>query len=73
MGFGGFEWLIIVVIILFLFGGKKIPQLARGLGRGIVEFRKAKDTDDDEISSDSDGGSRDSEEQRERRNEDQNY
>ncbi|MEX2368699.1 MAG: twin-arginine translocase TatA/TatE family subunit, partial [Balneolaceae bacterium] len=49
MGFGGFEWLIIVVVILFLFGGKKIPQLARGLGRGLVEFRKAKDSDDDEI------------------------
>lgn len=51
MGFlGGFEWLIILVVILFLFGGKKIPQLMRGLGRGIVEFRKAKDPDngDDE-------------------------
>lgn len=46
--FGGMEWILIILVIVFLFGGKKIPQLARGLGRGIVEFRKAKDTDDDE-------------------------
>lgn len=59
MGFGGFEWLIIVIVVLFLFGGKKIPQLARGLGRGIIEFRKAKDSDDeDEISSGSEDNRR---------------
>lgn len=38
---GGFEWIIIVLIVLLLFGAKKIPELARGLGQGINEFRKA--------------------------------
>ncbi|MDG5767606.1 twin-arginine translocase TatA/TatE family subunit [Balneolales bacterium ANBcel1] len=42
MGFlGGFEWLIIALIIIFLFGARKIPDMARGIGRGIFEFRKA--------------------------------
>lgn len=35
------ELLIIVGLILLLFGGKKIPELMRGLGRGINEFKKA--------------------------------
>ncbi|MCH8567648.1 MAG: twin-arginine translocase TatA/TatE family subunit [Balneolales bacterium] len=39
--FGGFEMAIIVLIILLLFGAKKIPELARGLGQGINEFKKA--------------------------------
>jgi len=34
---------IIVVVALFLFGGKKIPEFARGLGKGIREFKDAKD------------------------------
>ena len=34
---------IIVVLALFLFGGKKIPELARGLGQGIKEFKDAQD------------------------------
>lgn len=38
---GGFEWIIIVLIVLLLFGAKRIPELARGLGQGINEFRKA--------------------------------
>ncbi len=41
MGIGAVEWLVIVLIILLLFGAKKIPELARGLGQGISEFRKA--------------------------------
>lgn len=36
------EWLIILVIVLLLFGGKKIPELMRGLGKGIREFNAAK-------------------------------
>ena len=36
----GQEWLIIAVIILVLFGGSKIPQLMRGVGRGISEFQE---------------------------------
>jgi sec-independent protein translocase protein TatA len=35
---GGGEWVIIVIIVLILFGGKKIPELMRGLGQGIREF-----------------------------------
>lgn len=39
---GGFEWVFIVLAILLLFGGKKIPELMRGLGKGISEFKKGK-------------------------------
>ncbi|MCU0416491.1 MAG: twin-arginine translocase TatA/TatE family subunit [Cytophagaceae bacterium] len=35
------EILLIVLLVVFLFGGKKIPELARGLGRGIREFKDA--------------------------------
>ncbi len=44
MGFGGLgptELLIIFFIILLIFGGSKLPGLARGLGQGIREFKKA--------------------------------
>lgn len=37
----GIELVVIVLIVLLLFGAKKIPELARGLGQGISEFRKA--------------------------------
>ena len=37
----GSEWLIIGLAVLLLFGAKKLPELARGLGKGIREFRKA--------------------------------
>ncbi|MDG5765842.1 twin-arginine translocase TatA/TatE family subunit [Balneolales bacterium ANBcel1] len=39
--FGGMEWLVIALAVLLLFGAKKIPELARGLGQGLTEFRKA--------------------------------
>ena len=39
--FGGYEWVLIVVAILILFGGRKIPELMRGLGSGIKEFKNA--------------------------------
>ncbi len=39
--FGGYEIILIVVVILILFGGKKIPELAKGLGKGIREFKDA--------------------------------
>ncbi len=38
---GGWEILIIVLVILLLFGGRKIPELMRGLGSGIKEFKDA--------------------------------
>jgi len=41
MNLGTSEIIIILVIVLLLFGGKKIPELARGLGKGIREFKDA--------------------------------
>lgn len=38
---GGWEILIIVLVLLLLFGGKKIPELMKGLGSGIKEFKDA--------------------------------
>lgn len=38
---GGWEWIIIVLVVVLLFGAKKIPELAKGLGRGIREFKDA--------------------------------
>ena len=38
---GGYEWLIILFIILILFGAKKLPELARGMGEAVKEFRRA--------------------------------
>jgi sec-independent protein translocase protein TatA len=46
---GGGEWVIIVIIVLILFGGKKIPELMRGLGQGIREFNNAKSNIKNEI------------------------
>ena len=39
---GPMEMIIVVLVILLLFGGRKIPELARGLGKGIREFNAAK-------------------------------
>ena len=38
---GGWEWVLIILLVLVFFGAKKIPELARGLGRGIREFKDA--------------------------------
>lgn len=38
---GTTEWIIIIAVVLLLFGGKKIPELMKGLGSGINEFKKA--------------------------------
>ena len=38
---GGFEIVVVLLIVLLLYGGKKLPELARGLGEGIKEFKKA--------------------------------
>jgi sec-independent protein translocase protein TatA len=46
---GGSEWLLIVVAVLVLFGGRKIPEFMRGLGRGIREFNDAKSNVQKEI------------------------
>ena len=55
MGFlGGQELLIILVIVVLLFGAKKIPELAKGLGTGIKEFKKASNEADKQINAKSD-------------------
>ena len=46
---GGSEWIFIILIVLLLFGGRKIPELMRGIGRGIREFNDAKTTVKSEI------------------------
>jgi len=43
LNMGGSEIVLILVVVLLLFGGKKLPELARGLGRGIREFKDASD------------------------------
>ena len=48
-GIGTSELLIILFIILLVFGSKKLPELAQGLGRGIREFKKATNEIQDEL------------------------
>lgn len=48
-GLGTSEIIVVALILLLLFGGKKIPELMRGLGRGVKEFNSAKDGMRDEI------------------------
>ena len=40
-GFQGNEWIIILVAILLIFGPKKLPELARGIGKALYEFKRA--------------------------------
>ena len=42
------ELLIILIVVLLLFGGRKIPELMKGLGKGMKEFKKATREDDEE-------------------------
>jgi sec-independent protein translocase protein TatA len=46
---GGGEMLLILLVVLLLFGGRKIPELMRGIGKGIREFNDAKSTVKSEI------------------------
>ena len=44
----GSEWIIILIVVLLLFGGKKIPELMKGVGKGIKGFKNGlKDIEDD--------------------------
>lgn len=47
--FGGPDLLIILVLVLVLFGAKKLPELAKGMGQAVKEFQKAKDDFSDEL------------------------
>ena len=44
---GGWEIALIVLVVLIIFGGKKIPELMKGMGKGIKEFKKGVSEDDD--------------------------
>jgi len=46
---GGWELVLIVGVVLLLFGGKKIPELAKGLGKGIKDFKQAVNEDDESV------------------------
>lgn len=48
-GIGGTELIVIFLVILIFFGANKIPELARGIGQGMNEFRKASNNIKDEI------------------------
>ena len=50
-GLGGWEIMIILVFVLIFFGASKIPEIARGMGRGIREFKDATKEIKDEIES----------------------
>lgn len=49
---GGHEWILIIAVVLLLFGGRKIPELMKGLGKGMKEFKdanKGEDKSDDKV------------------------
>lgn len=48
-GLGGPEIILILVVVLLMFGGKKIPEMMRGLGRGMKEFKEGKDGISEEL------------------------
>ena len=49
MSLGPWEIVLIILVIILIFGGKKIPELARGLGKGLKEFRKTTNEIKDEV------------------------
>jgi len=51
LAIGAPQIVLIALVVLLLFGGKKIPELMRGLGRGLKEFNDAKDTVKNDIES----------------------
>ncbi|MBZ0265281.1 twin-arginine translocase TatA/TatE family subunit [bacterium] len=59
---GHWEIIIIVFAILLLFGGRKIPEMMRGLGTGVKEFRKGIKDDDDSSKKEIDGKDKESKE-----------
>lgn len=52
MNIGGQEIIIILLIVLVLFGGRKIPELMKGLGKGVREYKRAVKNIEDEITPD---------------------
>lgn len=54
LNLGTGEIVLIVLVVLLLFGGRKIPELMKGLGKGVKSFKQGMNEISDEISSDSD-------------------
>ena len=54
MGLGPWEILLVLLAVILIFGGKKLPELARGLGLGLKEFKKATKEIQDEVEKTSD-------------------
>ena len=70
---GGMEWVLIAFVVLLLFGGKKIPELAKGLGMGIKNFKKAvKDDEPEETVTKSDSSEKIEDNKTETKSEDTN-
>ena len=46
---GTWEWVIIALVVLLLFGGKKIPELMKGLGKGVKSFKDGMKGVEDEV------------------------
>jgi len=44
---GGWELIVIVLVVVLLFGGRKIPEMMKGLGQGLKEFKKARNEEDE--------------------------
>ncbi len=49
LNIGGQEILIVLLIVLVLFGGRKIPELMKGLGKGVREYKKAMNSVEDDL------------------------
>ena len=58
---GGWELILILFVVLVLFGGKKLPEFARNLGKGMREFKKASQGIVDELDVDKDDSEKDKE------------
>ena len=48
--FGATEIILILLVVVLLFGGRKIPELMKGLGQGMKEFKKASKTEEEKVS-----------------------
>jgi len=49
LAIGVWQIVVVVLLVLLLFGGRKIPELMRGVGQGMKEFKKATSDDDDDV------------------------
>ncbi|MFH0756883.1 MAG: twin-arginine translocase TatA/TatE family subunit [Bacteroidota bacterium] len=49
LAIGVWQIVVVILLVLLLFGGRKIPELMRGVGQGMKEFKKATANDDDEV------------------------